>query len=252
MALTSTAARNTVSVVPRALASDSRAAGTVLLDSCVERERAVCGAALYGMGSQSLYEALIGAMLQSGCLFTPAEKTACSWLNGPLAGIAGADRVYDSGTCGCCHPKNSLRLERAVTGTHPLARAQARIAAACRLTGADWSFACARQDEGDLLLVGKETGSWLLPLKSVQRPGLWAADLLRRAALGLPQAPEAVWLDADALARLSAADPETRRAAQRRTGLRSGLLVLLCAALAWGITLWLTAGHPGLLWTGLL
>ena len=207
---------------------DSKAAGTVVLDNCVERERAVCGAALYATGQENLYEALVAAMRQSGMLFTPADETAGKWLGGALKSTPGADALCDFGSESYAHPKNGPRILAAAQCSHPLAAAQARITAACRLTGADWAVACAEQEQGDALLVGDASGSWILPLAEIARPQLWAADLLRRAALGLPQAVGVVWAHADAMAQLSAADAETGKKARLRTGLYSLALTALC------------------------
>ena len=210
---------------------DSKAAGTVVLDNCVERERAACGAALYAAGQENLYEALVAAMQQSGMLFTPADETAGKWLSGALKSTAGADALCDFGSESYAHPKNGPRILAAVRTAHPLAAAQARITAACRLTGADWAVACAKQETGDALLVGNERGSWMLPLAEIARPPLWAADLLRRAALGLPQAAGVVWAHADATAQLTAADAETGKKARLRAGLYSLAATVLCMGL---------------------
>lgn len=180
--------------------ADTTAAASVILDYCQDRVAQACGAALYGTGEENLYQVLIKIMLQKDLLFVPADERVRSMWERPLSNVENAGAVYDFGACSCADAKVSKKIEQAAQKqAFPLAAAQARIAAACRVTQADWAAACFEPDgEPMTVLVGNEKGCWVYTLKEGQRPALWITDILRRAVLSYTQAADVLWVKAGA------------------------------------------------------
>ncbi len=219
---------------------DSDSAGKVLLDRCVELEQQACGGALYATEDKSLFTALIEAMHRKDMLFVAADTEICQLLNEPLSRVENAGAVYDFGACSCDHAKNGGKIRAAGEGKTPLAAAQDRVHAACCLTGADWAADCYTDDEGVTLVVGNQNGCWVYAMQDDQRPVLWVADLLRRAALGCQQALGVLWVQADTVAQLQ---PHRSGYAMRTLSL-SFLTVLLIAGISWVLAGWFV-GVPG-------
>lgn len=180
--------------------ADTIAAASVILDYCQDRVAQACGAALYGTGEENLYQVLVKTMLQKDLLFVPADERVRSMWERPLSNVENAGAVYDFGACSCADTKVGKKIEQASRKqVFPLAAAQARIAAACRATQADWAAACfAPDNEPVTVLVGNEKGCWVYTLKEGQRPALWITDILRRAVLGYTQAADVLWIKAGA------------------------------------------------------
>lgn len=216
---------------------ESGSAGKILLDRCCELEQQACGDALYGTEDKTLFAALIEAMQQKNMLFVAADTEVCQLLNEPLSRVEKAGSVYDFGACSCDHAKNGAKISKAGSPALPLAAAQDRIRTACRLTGADWAVACYAEENCITLVVGNENGCWIYALREGQRPVLWIADMLRRAALGCQQAAGVLWIQANETARETTANtPRTQRGYAVRVLSASLLAVVVIAVASWFLT----------------
>lgn len=225
---------------------DSPAAANQMLDNCQENLTLACGGALYAAGDVTLFGACVEAMRQTNSLFAAADTDACHVLNVRLDKTEAARSVYDFGAQSCDHSRRSRRIRAAAQGAETAMQAAAlRIRMTCRLTEADWAVACFVADKQRALAVGCEKGCWVYRLAADEVPSLWLADMLRRAALGLPQAEGVCWIDAE---------PQNgeQPAPEQTHPLRTVLAALAGAALVSVVTLYaawkLTGGQPGLVW----
>lgn len=228
---------------------ESKNAGLVLLNHCQEREELACGDALYGTGNTTLFEAMVDAQREKGMLFVAADAATCEMLNEPLEKLPRAGGVYDFGGCSC-HQSRWLKRVMAAGAkeSFPLAAAQERIQTACCLTAADWAVSCFTEEDSVTVVVGNERGSWVCALPPERRPVLWAADILRRAAIGGRQAPNVLWVRADSARRSLPDDPQTIRRRMRQTLGLSFAGMLAAAGLCWGLFSFFTGGQLAKLW----
>ncbi len=190
---------------------ECNSSGKILLDHCCELEQQACGGALYGTDDKTLFAALIEAMQKKKMLFVAADTEVCQLLNEPLSRIEKAGAVYDFGACSCDHAKIGKKINAAGNSALPLAAAQDRICTACRLTGADWAVACYAEEHCITLVVGNESGCWIYALREGQRPVLWIADMLRRAALGCQQAAGVLWVQTNEMGQKTAQNTPPKR-----------------------------------------
>lgn len=224
---------------------ESGSAGKILLDRCCELEQQACGGALYGTDDKTLFAALIDAMQQKNMLFVAADTEVCQLLNEPLSRIEKAGAVYDFGACSCDHAKTGKKINAAGNPALPLAAAQDRICTACRLTGADWAVACYAEENCITLVVGNGDGCWIYALREGQRPILWIADMLRRAALGCQQAAGVLWIQAKETEQETGQNaPRMRRGYAVRI-LSASLLTVAAIAIASWFMAGYFAGVPG-------
>lgn len=224
---------------------ESRSAGKILLDRCCELEQQACGDALYGTEDKTLFAALIEAMQQKNMLFVAADTEVCQLLNEPLSRIEKAGAVYDFGACSCDHVKNGTKISKSGSLALPLAAAQDRIRTACQLTGADWAVACYAEDNCITLVVGNENGCWIYALREGQRPVLWVADMLRRAALGCQQAAGVLWIQAKETAQETASNTQRTQRGYAVRILSASLLAVAVIAIASCFLASCFSGIPG-------
>lgn len=217
---------------------ESGSAGKILLDRCYALEKQACGDALYGTEDKTLFAALIDAMQQKDMLFVAADTEVCQLLNEPLSRLEKAGSVYDFGACSCDHPKIGRKIQTAGNSALPLVAAQDRIGAACRLTGADWAVACYAEENCITLVVGNRDGCWIYALREGQRPVLWVADMLRRAALGCGSAAGVLWIQTNAAAQKTASNASGMRRGNAVRILGASLLTVAVIVIA----SWLMAG----------
>lgn len=211
------------------------------LDAAKRQLHAQFAAELYGEGETTLVKAAVQALENGRRLLVCADADAGAMLETRLEAIAAAEKVFDFGAMSYADEKVRARLDaktRRVKGG-AAAMALARVKAAQRLVGAELAAGCVERAEDTVLFLGSRKGCWIRTVANTDTPALWLLDMLRRAALGLPQAGGTAWqkygksIPQQALT----VQPLTGTAGQARPNrkrhrLRSFLLVLLLAALA--------------------
>lgn len=177
-------------------ADGDEAACSAVFSRLTLRVKAACAGALYGEGSTTLPEAALAALKQGKKLFVCADEPTARLMTQRLDGLPGAEAVYDFGDESCLHEKLGPRIARAAKrGADPVQQAAARIRQAYKLSGADWAVAQVPVGNGESwLLVGDKKGVWVRRIAATDKPALWLLDMLRRAALGLEQAPGTEWV----------------------------------------------------------
>ena len=150
---------------------------------------------LYGAGSDTLARCAARALVQRDRLLACADTLALDLLAPRLEGQAGVDACFDFGAGSCADPAALARIEagaRRCQGpgpSEPVWDELCRLRAALRVTHADFVAGAIPLPEGTLTAVAGRRGSWLYRVPAGDNPALWLLDLVRRAALGCPQAP---------------------------------------------------------------
>lgn len=150
---------------------------------------------LYGAGGDTLAQCAARALVQRDRLLACADTLALDLLAPRLEGQAGVDACFDFGAGSCADPAALARIEagaRRCQGpgpSEPVWDELCRLRAALRVTHADFVAGAIPLPEGTLTAVAGRRGSWLYRVPAGDNPALWLLDLVRRAALGCPQAP---------------------------------------------------------------
>ena len=150
---------------------------------------------LYGAGGDTLAQCAARALVQRDRLLACADTLALDLLAPRLEGQAGVDACFDFGAGSCADPTALARIEagaRRCQGpgpSEPVWDELCRLRAALRVTHADFVAGAIPLPEGTLTAVAGRRGSWLYRVPAGDNPALWLLDLVRRAALGCPQAP---------------------------------------------------------------
>lgn len=228
---------------------DTDPAGQILLNHCQERLEQACGAGLYGLGNTTLFESLVQAMQQHKMLFVAADTETRDLLNEPLSRLEQAGTVYDFGELSCGHEKIGSKIQQAAqAAATPLEAARKRISAACALTGANWGAASVTEQDALTLVVGNAKGYWVYPVQKDQRPVLWLADMLRRAALGAEQAQGVSFQPGQAEVPMFAEEPQAHRRRVKRVLAVSLAAILVISMLTLALAFWKTGGQSALFW----
>ena len=227
---------------------DGMAAGRIMLHHCTEQEMDACGG-FYGENNTTIFEAMTDAMLETDRIFVAADREMGQQLNECMEPVEKAGSVYDFGAYSWNSRGNCRRISAVDSEIEiPMAAAQARVTLACRLTGADWAVTCFHVEDGMTLVVGSEKGCWRYNLHEGQRPVLWAVDIMRRAALGLPQAVGVLWIKTGTTPEDAPVEPGVIRARKVKRLLGSLAAVTGIVLASWLAANWLTGGNPETLW----
>jgi hypothetical protein len=186
-----------VLVLLQANAADD-SADKALLDSAEARLHRAVGADLYGTDAVTLPQAAVAALQKADRLFVAADGATGARLHERLKGLPEAAAVYDFGSQSYTHARFGPKIaEGGAAGRRAggdiVLLAQGRIREACRLSGADYAVTCIPCNPGRIVMAGSAKGFWRRALPEGENPALWLLDMLRRAALGAPQAPGTVW-----------------------------------------------------------
>lgn len=169
------------------------------LDAAEAAVRSQVSAGLYATGAVTLPAAAVQALQEADRLFVAADAATGALLEKRLQLVPGADGVYDFGTQSYAHAGYGPRIASGGAwgrraGADVLLLAQGRIQEARRLSGAHYAAAAVpAADSGTTLLVGSRKTIWIRRVSGSENPALWLLDILRRAALGAPQAEGTVW-----------------------------------------------------------
>ena len=227
---------------------NSTAAGRIMLHHCTEREMEACGG-FYGENNTNLFEAMTQALLETDRIFVAADREMGEQLNECMEQVDKAGSVYDFGGYTWDNRGNSRRIGNVASEIAvPMAAAQARVTFACRLTGADWAVTCFHVEDGMTLVVGGERGCWRYNLQEGQRPVLWAVDIMRRAALGLPQAAGVLWIKTGTTPADMPLEPALLRKRRLKRIFGSLAVVAGIVLASWLAAGWVTGGSPEILW----
>ena len=162
--------------------------------------RARLGAAVFAVGERSLPQAALDALLAEGLLLAAADEATGTLLGDVLRPLQHAEAAFDFGTQSYADPKKAGRIE-APTGwlrrwpNCPVQPVAGAASAARRVSGADWgaAFQPAQGQTPAFVVLAGEKGAWLRALTPAQaqpaQAARWLLDIVRRAALGLEQAP---------------------------------------------------------------
>ncbi len=247
------------------LAAQCRARGTEVLTAVqaetpagLEKARSALrqqfAAQLYGEGECTLACAVVHALEAHSRLLVCCDADAGALLEPRLETVPGAEKVFDFGSLSYADAKTREKLSAKTCRVKggPVPAKLARVQAAQRLVGADFAAGCVERAEDTVLFVGSRKGCWVRTVANADTPALWLLDMVRRAALGLPQEKGTAWqkygkaVPADVLAIQVLPDkPEASTPAKpprRRHRLRKLLLFLLVLALAGLATAWYYTG----------
>ena len=220
------------------------------LEKAKKALRSQFAAQLYGEGETTLAHAAVQALEAHHRLLVCSDADAGTLLEARLETVPAAEKVFDFGAMSYADAAVCAKLDaktRRVKGG-PAAAVLARVQAAQRLVGTDFAAGCLVREEDTVLFAGSRKGCWVRTVANGDAPALWLLDMVRRAALGLPQAEGTAWqkygkaIPAGALAAQSL--PEKPEQAAPKTPprkhhrLRNFLLVLLLLALAGAAAAW--------------
>ena len=152
-------------------------------------------AQLYGEGETTLAHAAAQALEAHHRLLVCSDADAGALLEARLETVPVAEKVFDFGAMSYADTAVRAKLDaktRRVKGG-PAAAALARVQAAQRLVGTDFSAGALVREADTVLFVGSRKGCWVRTVANTDAPALWLLDMLRRAALGLPQAAGTAW-----------------------------------------------------------
>lgn len=212
-------------------------------------------AQLYGEGKCTLAHAAVQALEARRKLLVCCDADAGALLEPRLETLPGAEKVFDFGALSYADAKTREKLSAKTCRVKggPIPAKLARVQAAQRLVGADFAAGCVERAEDTVLFVGTRKGCWVRTVANADPPALWLLDMVRRAALGLPQEAGTVWqkygkaVPAEVLTAQQLPDkPETPEAVpakpRKRHRLRRFLLLLLVLALAALAAAWYYTG----------
>lgn len=213
-------------------------------------------AQLYGEGECTLAHAAVQALEARRKLLVCCDADAGALLEPRLETLPGAEKVFDFGALSYADAKTREKLSAKTCRVKggPVPAKLARVQAAQRLVGADFAAGCVERAEDTVLFVGSRKGCWVRTVANTDPPALWLLDMVRRAALGLPQETGTVWqkygraVPAKVLTAQQLPDkPATPEAAaparpRKRHRLRRFLLLLLVLALAALAAAWYYTG----------
>ena len=211
-------------------------------------------AELYGEGDITLALAAVQALENRRRLLVCADAAAGALLEARMETVAAAERVFDFGAMSYADEKVRAKLDaktRRVKGG-PAAMALARVQAAQRFVGVEFAAGCLEREEDAVLFLGSRKGCWVRTAANDDAPALWLLDMVRRAALGLPQAAGTSWqsygkaIPLEVLTAQSLPDrPEDAALAKpprKHHRLRNFLIFLLILALAGLAAAWYYTG----------
>ena len=220
--------------------------------------KALCGrfaAELYGEGEMTLVHAAVQALETHRRLLVCCDADAGTLLEARLETVPGAEKVFDFGALSYADAKTREKLSARTCRVKggPIPAKLARVQAAQRFVGADLAAGCVERAEDTVLFLGSRRGCWVRTVANADPPALWLLDMVRRAALGLPQEVGTVWqkygkaVPAEVLTAQQLPDkPETPEAVpakpRKRHRLRRFLLLLLVLALAALAAAWYYTG----------
>ena len=192
-------------------------------------------AQLYGEGECTLAHAAVQALEARRKLLVCCDADAGALLEPRLETLPGAEKVFDFGALSYADAKTREKLSAKTCRVKggPIPAKLARVQAAQRLVGADFAAGCVERAEDTVLFVGTRKGCWVRTVANADPPALWLLDMVRRAALGLPQEAGTVWQ------KYGKAVPAKPR---KRHRLRRFLLLLLVLALAALAAAWYYTG----------
>ncbi len=175
-------------------ATRTGAATLAALNAWQEQIEEKSSGALYGVGEVSLTQAMVSAFVKQALLFACVDVKTSALLEQKLSGIKGLEGVYDFGAHSHAHPKigRKIAMGSAFAKKYPDQTAQqvaGKIKAAYQLSGADFVLSILPfADSSHLIMVGDKHGFWVRRVPEGENMLLWAVDMLRRAALAVPQA----------------------------------------------------------------
>lgn len=222
--------------------------------------KALCSrfaAELYGEGETTLVHAAVWALEAHHRLLVCCDADAGTLLEARLETVPDAEKVFDFGALSYADAKTREKLSARTCRVKggPIPAKLARVQAAQRLVGADLAAGCVERAEDTVLFVGSRKGCWVRTVANTDTPALWLLDMVRRAALGLPQAAGTAWqkygkaVPADVLmAQLLPDRPDAPEAAgsekplRKHHRLRKFLVLLLLLALAGFAAAWYFTG----------
>ena len=152
-------------------------------------------AGLYGTGSETLAACTARALTGHDRLLACADTLALDLLAPRLEGQPGIDACFDFGAGSCADPDALARIEagarrcRGGGPAEPVWDELCRLRAALKVTRADFAAGAIPLPDGTLAALAGRRGCWLCRVPAGDNPALWLLDLVRRAALGCPQAP---------------------------------------------------------------
>ena len=213
-------------------------------------------AELYGEGETTLVHAAVEALEAHRRLLVCCDADAGTLLEARLETVPEAEKVFDFGALSYADAKTREKLNAKTCRVKggPIPAKLARVQAVQRLVGADLAAGCVERAEDTVLFVGSRKGCWVRTVANTDTPALWLLDMVRRAALGLPQAAGTAWqkygkaVPADVLTAQTLPDkPETSEAAaparpRKRHRLRNFLVLLLLLVLAVLAAAWYFTG----------
>ena len=216
------------------------------LKKAAQALRQTFSADLYGAGQTTLPAAVVDALEGHDKLLICADAAAGTLLEARLETVPGAEKVFDFGALSYAHPKTAQQITRRAAArlpkgcADPVRQTLARAQAARRVVGADLAAACTEGETAVTLVLSSKKGCWLRTVPAGEQPALWLLDMIRRAAMGKPQAEGTGFLPARRAAKKNALPgPEPRRHPLRRVCIGVGVLVLaaaICIAGAWVYT----------------
>ena len=211
-------------------------------------------AQLYGEGECTLAHAAVQALEAHRKLLVCCDADAGALLEPRLETLPGAEKVFDFGTLSYADAKTreALSAKTCRVKGGPVPAKLARVQAAQRLVGADLAAGCVERAEDTVLFVGTRKGCWVRTVANTDPPALWLLDMVRRAALGLPQEAGTAWqkygkavpMDVLTVQALPDKQPDAAPAKppRKRHRLRRFLLLLLVLALAALAAAWYYTG----------
>ena len=214
-------------------------------------------AQLYGEGECTLAQAAVQALEVHKKLLVCCDADAGALLEPRLETLPGAEKVFDFGALSYADTKTREKLSAKTCRVKggPVPAKLARVQAAQRLVSADLAAGCVERAENTVLFVGSRRGCWVRTVANADTPALWLLDMVRRAALDLPQEEGTIWqkygkaVPAGALTAQCLPDkPDTpqpltpAKPARKRHRLRNFLLLLVLLALAALAAAWYYTG----------
>ena len=165
------------------------------LDKARNALRQQFAAQLYGEGECTLAHAAVQALEAHKKLLVCCDADAGALLEPRLETQPGAEKVFDFGALSYADAKTREKLSAKTCRVKggPVPAKLARVQAAQRLVGADLAAGCVERAEDTVLFVGSRKGCWVRTVANADTPALWLLDMVRRAALGLPQEAGTAW-----------------------------------------------------------